>query len=170
MNTALYLIVSYDLYWLRGVIVLLLWLEEWLGISQTTAERAMIVVYIAITNFDHTRWGDFDQARWGVSLISGIMMWLMHISAHREPPSVFVCVIRGSLQIVLLLAVVLSTLLAPHRWTDVAVISAHLVFMVFWYSTAFRSNGQRGRRRKLALDKLKALFGDLGWLPAPQEG
>ena len=54
----------------------------------------------------------------------------------------------------------------PHRFVDFTCGTAQLVYLVFFYMTDIASNGERGRKRKLALAELKKLFG-AEWIPKP---
>ena len=61
---------------------------------------------------------------------------------------------------------VVELAVAPHRWRDVLMPVSMNCFLAFQYAMALPNDGQRGRRRKLALAKLKEMFGT-AWMPAP---
>lgn len=167
---AMRFLIAYDAWFAGRVETLLVWLEEWLSISQKVAERGMIALYLVLIQVPPVR------ASWFLGFRIAFGMWVAFVMGwqHRRPAAM-----RGSakhypsmgasravMQIVLLWLAGVLFLAPPHRVYDIAVGAAQIVYLVFFYMTDIASNGERGRRRKLALAELKKLFGT-EWLPKP---
>lgn len=162
------LLARYDKWFEDCVRAVLLWLEEWLDLSQRTVERGMIVAYLLLA-FMPVHQRDLTYAVAGTAVVSIIMYNL-----HRRPVA-----LRGlrfketrAVRVAFMVPIFGTTIaleLIPFAGTkcEIGKAIAQMVYVVFFYVTDIGNHGERGRRRKLALAKLKELFGDLTWLPKP---
>jgi hypothetical protein len=163
-------IIRYDQWIFHRLEVLLLWLEEWFSISQKCVEQSMIVLYIVLC-LVHSFWYlDLILVKIICSFSVAYLMWNM----HQRPATVRKCMqkyqpnsyYRISLQVVFGSLVVFILFQPPHQWTNVSQALAQILFVVFFYVVDITSNGEPGRRRKMALAELKKMFG-LEWIPKP---
>jgi hypothetical protein len=149
---------------------MLVWLEEWLSISQKWAERGTMVLYLMMI-FMPPHWSlIWIGAKIALVLFLATMMWALHRKPaaarrlmYRDP---LFGPVRGAVGIFLLLIGISCFVSTPHQFNAKAVGIAQMVYLVFFYMTDISSDGQPGRRRKLALAELKKLFGT-EWLPKP---
>ena len=165
MNT----LVKYDKWCLSVVRATLLWVEEWLSISQRRIERVMIVTYLALALVDAGR-GKTLYIVGPVLAYIGCLMWFMHrtpdaIRMVRERPNLAVarCFLQLWLMSVIAISFLISKSMIPHN-------PLHLVqqtdYALFFYVVSISTKGDPGRRRKLALSKIIEMFGT-GWIPKP---
>ena len=97
------------------------------------------------------------------------MVWL-----HRKPAAIRggarrypeLGAMRMLIQVFVLLFAGDLLFIPPFRVTDIFLAASQFVYLVFFYMTDISSQGQSGRRRKLALAELKKLFGT-AWMPKP---
>jgi hypothetical protein len=166
-------LVAYDEWFAGRVETLLKWLEEWLSISQKYAERGMIALYLALMELQPSVKGTIWLRAGGAILMSYVLWWM-----HRRPLTnrgttkryPFAAVSRVLIQAFLLLVAAdffaFYFFALPHRPSVIGTGTAQIVYLVFIYMTDIASNGDRGRRRKLAWAELKKLFGT-EWIPKP---
>jgi hypothetical protein len=170
-------IICYDAFCYRCVEALLKWLDEWLSISQKRAEQGMIVLYVVLGIIvPGGRYATFLQMagticeKIPIVAFVACMMWLLH-----RRPAVIRRISYGSrataigrfiVQMMMLLAAFIVIFFSPHRWTDGAVAFSQVEYIVFFYAVDITSDGERGRRRRLALAELKKMFGT-EWIPKP---
>lgn len=168
-------ICAYDGWCSDRVKALLAWLEEWFSIGQKGAERGMMAVYFALLVLPPP----WEMRSTGMKVFTAVlifpMMWYLHrkpVSRRRvfQDGSVYSAAARVSLQVLLCTFSLSGILRPPHLVADYANAAMNVVYLVFFYATDIGGGGdRRGRRRKLALAKLKELFGPL-WIPQPVEG
>jgi hypothetical protein len=166
--------IAYDDWVFRRVEAMLLWLEEWCSISQKAAERAMIVGYVflflSMASVQHALMVALVQ--YPFALIITYFMW----SIHRTPAAARwgphapdgLKRLRVLMQVFLLSLGALSIALQPRHISSYADFLRQADYVLFYYSCQIGSNGERGRRRKLALAELKKMFGT-AWIPKPIE-
>jgi hypothetical protein len=163
----MFLLIAYDAWFAGRVESLLKWLDAWLSISQRSAERAMIVIYAAFML--RSSGGDVKVigfAALGAFLV-GYLMWIL----HRRPAAMRNSYKRNrSFGWVRATAQLFLFLLAAwpfSGWTETAwSATRQALYVVFWYSTDISFDGDRGRKRKLALAELKRMFG-AEWIAKP---
>lgn len=162
---------AYDDWIYRRVEATLLWLEEWLSVSQKTVERTLLVVYLGLYLMAvHYRYRFPASIHACFALTISYFMW----NVHRVPTATR----RGILMppgykrmrvLMQAFSVFIGTLFiasGPHDYTNYMWGTAQVFFMLFWYVCSVGSNGERGRRRKLAWAELKKMFGT-EWIPKP---
>ena len=169
LRCAMKLAVAYD-QWCEGrVRALLLFLEEWLSISQKYAERGMIALYVTLVANPWSSSTVSLPPRAFLACMLGYFMWTI----HRRPEAVreisrwiprYKAAYRIILQICLGFFAIVAVVPPPPSASNIAV--AQIVYVVFIYMTDITSNGERGRRRKLSWAKIKELFGTV-WIPKP---
>lgn len=163
-------LIAYDAWFEGRVEALLVWLEEWLSISQERVEQGIIVLYLALLIAAGGRTLKLLPLRIG----SYIMMLVIMIWLHRKPAASRgatkrysdLCLIRVLVQIFLLSFAGIFFFAPPHRVEDIENGLAQIIYLVFFYMIDIGSTGKLGRRRKLALAELKKLFG-AAWIPKP---
>jgi hypothetical protein len=160
--------------WIEGSITtVLVWLEEWLSISQKYVERFLILLYLGLLL---TPWSPHLLAI-GIELFAALIMGTIMWHLHRKPKAwrglmrlrpgarqlravfAIICVLYSAVEIVL-----------PRQRTVDSVESGllQIIYIVFIYCTDIANQGERGRKRKLAWDEIKKLFGT-EWVPKPIE-
>jgi hypothetical protein len=160
--------------WLEGrVEALLLWLEEWFSVSQKWAERGTMAVYIALILVPRSLEPAQIGLKLGLALLVGSMMWFLHRKpeavrrlARRDP---MFGVVRAVIAAFMVFLSAEIALMPPHNTATAASGLAQVVYLVFFYMTDITSGGECGRKRKLALEELKKMFGDLAWIPKPAQ-
>ena len=166
-------LIAYDAWCIGRVEALLLWLEEWLSISQKQVERGLIVLYMLLIMVPSSWALGIVIVRIFVAISVGMMMWWLHRqpAAYREmgKRNALMAVARVIIQAFLGFLAAILFILPPHRLIDYATGAAQVVYLVFYYMTDIHSGGERGRRRKLAWAELKKLFGT-EWIPRPAPG
>lgn len=164
----MYWISHYDQWCFHRVEALMLWLEEWLSISQERAEQGMIALYIFLYLIPSDWKLDILLVKIACSFSMGGLMW----GLHRRPAAVrklwqrsrFYPGVRIVLQVIFVCIAGFELLATPHRWTDLLLSFSQIVYLVFYYATDMTSDGERGRRRKLVLAELKKMCGT-EWIP-----
>jgi hypothetical protein len=164
---------AYDRWCSDRVEGVLVWLEEWISLSQKWAERGLLAVYVGA----YLSTVDWTSVLVGSTRVLGqvlglavvaFMMWRM----HRRPAmrrglyknDSFGCMrVCVQAMIVLVIAAALVGGRGPQKW---CVSTAQLSFLIFYYLVDIGSTGQRGRKCKIAWAELKKLFGT-EWMPKP---
>lgn len=84
---------------------------------------------------------------------------------------IFMRLVMSALFALLILSASLAGMARGFRWSDLCAITEAIAGMAFIFVTSLpASNGDhKGRRRKLALSKLKEMFGT-SWMPLPEGG
>lgn len=146
--------------------------EEWLSLSQGRIERGLMMAFLAgyVTVGWHSWWLLlFPFTAWGC--------WIQ----HRMPAARRAARIASSHSIFWRLASIanllffllidgLAVALQGFQWWIVPVLIVIVSYPCFEYVTALPSRKDGlGKKRKLALAKLKAMFGT-GWMPVPEGG
>jgi hypothetical protein len=166
---------AYDEWCYKRLEAILLWMEEWFSISQSAVEQFLILLYVILElagsiydvhSFLHHRYG----LTAAVALSMGTMMYFL----HRRPPAfrqisrqnIVSFYMRVFLQVFVVEFSILNALLPLHQLGTYLTSLQYYVWTVFFYIMDISSNGTPGRRRKLALAKLKELFGT-SWVPKP---
>ena len=162
-------ILRYDRWFESWVRAVLSWLEEWFGLAQKTVERALIVIYLVLAFYPVSR------NHIGDVICTMTFVTLVMVTQHRRPAAIrglhhFARILRVVVivPILLLMALILTLPMVKAR-NSPGMGLAQLVYLVFFYMTDISNHNERGRRRGLALAKLKELFGDVSWLPKPVE-
>ena len=145
------LLIAYDRWCEDRVRALLVFLDEWLSISQKNAERGLIALYNMLVFLAEPRSVSGFAVRMFVMLAIGTAMWQLHrrpeALRRREYLSPFHAALRVFLQ-AFLGGLAIIDLLPPHAASTIAM--AQVVYLIFFYMTNITSNGERGQRRKLA--------------------
>jgi len=144
----------------------LLWLEEWLSLSQNEVEKVMMFIYLICGIMNSV--GSIDN----ISIM--FMGWIMY-SLHKNPDvnragiehSPIAATGRPLVQI-WTLCMIVTYLVPPIRTKDVIASIQVVDYLLFSYLVSVSTKGDPGRRRKLAWSKIKELFGTK-WLPEPIE-
>jgi len=166
-------LITYDI-WLRGRIkVLLDWLAEWFSITQKMVERLMIILYAAggliVICASALKMTWIPVPTW-VIVLGVILVVSMMISYHREPSTLRAVKYGNSYNAALRFVwnfLVVRSFFPPytgHFMLDASAPMLDIAFASMLYLVSVNSDGERGRRRKLAWSKLKELF---TWLPDP---
>jgi len=162
------LFVVYDRWCEDRVAGFLLFLEEWLSISQKSVERGMILIYMALLLVAMLR--TLSGLDICAVFFVGSSMWILHRRPSalrgRQKTAIFFPCFRVGLQFLIGTLSFIDIVAAPHFSGDTETAAAQIVYLIFFYMIDIRSGGERGRRRKLAWAKIKALFGT-EWIPKP---
>jgi hypothetical protein len=160
MTRLLSILESYDSWCLAHMESTLCWLEEWLSISQRATEITLLSAYVVF---------DSLSSLWGVafSIFNGTILAVFIFSDATQRRSLRSSWLfpRMISQVVFLSLNVPGAFYPPIHLRDIAFCAAYLSLLLFYYSIAISSSGERGRKRKLAAKKLKELFA--GWVPEP---
>ena len=147
----------------------LLWLEEWLSLSQSQVERALIFIYSVLSlEMSYSRASTPDTL---LILIVVFTMWNM----HRTPDvirmgrtdrgwSVIRCLVQ--MWIGIAIALCLATITKQNVPGSTGNLIRQIDYTLFIFSISVSTKGDPGRRRRLAWDKIKELFGT-EWIPKP---
>ena len=168
-------LIAYDRWCLDRVEALLKSLEEWFSISQKRAEQGMIAIYTVLSVVGCFTLKTLPLSVRCESFVVFLgLAWLMYVTMHRRSAwerrllryMKIGPVYRMFLQMIILYTMAINLFASPHYPSDLITAAAQLVFLLFCLSTCICSDGKRGRKRKLALAKLKELFGS-EWIPKP---
>lgn len=146
------------------------WLNEWLSITQKQVLSALIV-------------------GWGVSWASYFVMqtphWITAIVVigasfdwigSRNLTNIRKAIVRIShrwLRVLMLsfnIGNAIGVIVRPQGWADAIWLFGLICIVLDWYVSCAFIDSERGGKRKLALAKLKELFGSLDWIPVPEMG
>jgi len=170
--------IRYDHWCLGNTRATLLWIEEWLSLSQRRIEYMMILFYgfTAGISVVVSAIRPYGSSLVGMSIFMfALIVWSMFrmsnvpdvVRKHRSNDDI--SLIRLALQILMWGAVVWEVVVF-HRThapiVDLAEPARNVDYVLFVYSISVSTKGEKGRRRKLALEKLKELFGT-DWMPKP---
>lgn len=155
-----------DEFLIRKTRSVLICIEEWLSISQRTVERWLIVIFLA--TFIKLSMFDFMHTH---SIVIDVIMFvwcaLVLINLHNYSEDQRAA--TGKIQrIWFFYASLLATLHMFHLLNNENVAQAVNLYAAeaFFYVIASNVKGERGRRRRMAMAKLRELFGPL-WTPEP---
>lgn len=145
---------------------------EWFGWTVRGIERGFALGYAVFM----LCWYLLTFRHWwagvvGIFVIFGPMFTMWRLSLRSNRDRYFALIewrhillrVMGSIFILGLTAV--PVLAPPHLKRDALLVAGNLCYVLVIYSTDLPSGGEPGKRRKLALAKLKELFG--GWMPEP---
>jgi hypothetical protein len=151
------------------------WLFEWLSVSQKAVERILIITYVvgrtleAVAEFSHRAPRGLNKGVGVADCVFSILIVLIMLGWHFSPKTerIMAHVARpGYILRIMWQPLVIATA------ADLEIDSYHIghfaqvtAFTLALYVFACNSDGQRGRKRKMAWAKLKELF---SWLPNPQ--
>ena len=161
----------WDLFLVARVMDAVEWLEGWLSFSQKRIEQtiwlASIGASVVACFYICSRLPSMLPL---CAIFIPYMAWLQYRQL-RMPASVRLMRLfsrRGVFNRLFWQIWIVTFLLPPHHsWrTDIAFTVWYGLGCLFDYVTVISSDGQRGKRRKLALEKLKELFGT-AWIPQP---
>lgn len=144
------------------------WLNEWLSITQKQVLSALLVTY-------GTCWIIGATMEW--SIFAGALISILPATDwfHRDRTNSQKIIIRVGLRPVRLFflsSLVIAFIMLPYmhaRGYPLWCIGG-LACALFNYGECAFIDSERGGKRKLALAKLKELFGALEWIPAPEMG
>ena len=146
------------------------WLNEWLSITQKQVLSALLVgwgvawvVYFAM-----------QSEHWTAAILAICAMfdWFVGRNLGNIRKAIFRVKYRTLRFVVLCFNIgsVIGTIVRPHGWSDAIWLVGLICISLDWYVSAAFIDSERGGKRKLALAKLKELFGALEWIPAPEMG
>ena len=148
----------------------LVWLVEWLSVSQRKLERVVIFSYL-ITEPVYLRMKP-ASSMWFVVLVEiiwGALLFGWHRHTDKERWQRLLAADGSGLRVFYLacwLLLLASLYPARHEaWVFVEAFASGLRLAALYF-TSLPESGQPGRRRRLALDKVKAMFGT-SWMPQP---
>ena len=159
-----------DLWFVTKLEQVLQWLLDWFGITQSQIEKATIAVGTIgffLANMDW--WLTSKLLAWHIFIVCVVCygLWLLHrLTASRrqhELVSSYRRVFR--LSYVALTSFLLLPLLANKDLATLGLWIACYSFSFMLYLICCNVSGEKGKKAKLSLAKLKELFGDLEWLP-----
>lgn len=170
MSNVIKALIDGDAWFADRVEALLKWLEEWLSISQKWAERATLALYVVLIIVPEK----LDLYEIGAKVFLAFWLAFINWHLHRRPESMrnstqrnpMYRAVRAVLGLFLIFLAAALYGMPRHLLVDFTSGTAQLVYLVFFYMTDITSNGERGRKRKLALAELKKLFGT-EWIPKP---
>jgi hypothetical protein len=147
------------------------WLNEWFSISQKMVERTLIGIY-AIASVMMISGVYISHLHTSYVWIWAILqLWMIFILYMYHIDSSTMRRIKHNNSISALSRMtwyflILFAALPPYKqWLmDIGLPISDMTFLLVLYVVSVNSDGQRGRKRKLALAKLKELF---SWLPEP---
>lgn len=165
--------ITLDLFLIEATKWVVDWADEWLSLSQSRIEEGLIVAYAAthVLTFVHSvMQNPRDYGSWlpiGVAVYLTYWMW----DSHRKPRAVR-AFMRWRFPFLRLIwfffsLVFLGPVFYVRNVWMLAVVFPFYPLLGFQYVLVCGGDGQSGRRRKLALAKLKEWFG-VGWLPEPE--
>ena len=149
---------------LLGMFYVRRFFHEWLGIPCWLFERIFIGAYIGL-------WAASliatHRSPWWmlIFLVITLNMWLIHKGPDRlrflRMISVQMTVSRVFLLILVLWGFLICALLPPYHFRYLWGPAANLTFAIFQFAVCLPKDdgGERGKRAKLAAEKLRALFG-----------
>jgi len=141
---------------------------DWLSLTQARIEQGLIAAYTVCAVG-----GAWPlSVRWtviAVQLPIAAWMWWM----HRRPSAartVALFTLAGPRVFSLVVFSLISVPVAWARWPGWGfTLAMNVLYVAIYYLVSLPSGGEPGRRRKLALAKLKEMFGT-SWVPVPAEG
>lgn len=152
---------------LVGLNKAILFAMEWLSVPRAKIEQSMIVAYFVCTVGN--AWP--STGRWMLIAIQlPIVGWMWFM--HRRPSAT-----RSMLLLHLVSARVISltvftgmcAVIAWMRWPAWGyTIAMNMLYAAIYYAVSLPGGGEPGKRRKLALAKLKEMFGT-SWVPVAPE-
>lgn len=163
------------------MLVLLRWGTEWLSLKRRWIERGLIVGYgvlMCVGDFFDWHYAPahhrfelfFELLMYSVYAMICTVMWSAQKmpEAHRFRRLLGVEWIYGRVWTVILTVLmgVLLVTVPPHRWSDMFFPLGMSCYAAFNYAISLPEDGERGKKRKLALAKLKQMFGT-SWIVAP---
>ena len=164
-------LIAYDVWCMSRVESLLLWLEEWLSITQKQAERGMIIVYFI--SFYICPPSD-NLGSISAQIVAGgaisMLMWNLHrrpaATRYGKKPIIYLSWVRIIFQAITFFLIWMWAIEKPVNFLHLRYSFVQIVYMIFYYAVDIHIDGKPGRRRKLALAELKKLFGEC-WIPKP---
>lgn len=151
-------------------------IEEWLYVSQASFERAMIVVFCVGSLRDLMQervfHNLFDPLWLRVISIVGLLLYMVLLRTasakerqrERDKGRLYRLLMFSTSAFMLLVFVI-----PPIEFQFFPVVTQGCSCSAFLYSVVSHTQGERGRKARLALAKLRELFGPL-WTPAPEGG
>jgi hypothetical protein len=153
-------IVRYDAWCEARVTALVKWLEEWFSISQKQTERGLMILYVFLIFYILNILVVWKGLYLLFCFVVGSVLFAMWIMQSRpmelrggDRP--YKAVSRVSVQILFGMLICIILLKLSHGWHSWKYAAGQVVYLIFFYMIGINSNGERGRRRKLALAKLK---------------
>lgn len=173
-------IYAVDIFLLKSMMLLLRWGTEWLSLKRRWMERSMIVGYgvsfsvnIACDFHYGRHRGRFDPFLIAICVCLYLVVCATMWTQQKRPDSYRInrlFSIEGILNRIwsvgLMLAFVPLELLPPVRWFDMLAPLGFAFYAAFQYALSLPEDGERGKKRKLTLAKLKEMFGT-SWITAP---
>jgi hypothetical protein len=174
MNRFLYVVCVIDEFLCHMAESVVVFLEEWLSVSQRQIEWSLIGAYICIGAFGNYH-GRFYVFMLTIHLAANtIAGYCMALTGRLRQTTLFYHRYEVSSRLVRMATTSAMALIIPlqfirpiHWGIDIANATAAAVFIAFFFVIAVVRTGRRGRRRKLALAKLKSLFGGIQ-IPQPE--
>lgn len=164
---------NYDLWCLFQLKRALIWIEEWFSICQKRVEQALIVIYFLTVIPGPFRKSYHLQGTLlaGLCVLLGAIFWQW----HRKPAALRMAMVAipqlciGRVLIIQLFLVgfdIAIHLTAKITVFDILEMVRQTTYALIVYVTTISTHGEPGRRRKLALEELKKMFGT-DWIPRP---
>jgi hypothetical protein len=154
------------------------WLVEW-GIARIRLERAIVLVYALVTTFDGTRkfidHSDLvsrlgDASLLALNLLNSFMFWETDRTENHRASRRYSLGFFATRIAVLTLWVTTLLIFAFSREAYLLVMQCTALVLIIYLLSVGDGGGEQGRRKQLALEKLKQMFGS-EWItkPAPQQ-
>jgi hypothetical protein len=162
------LIRRYDAYVLEKVKAFVVLCEEWISVSQSQLEIGCMVSYIVGSGTI-----DISNRAWLSLAFDGFVLWCMwdmhsKTSAERQECHAALVPVRIFCRVGSQCFVALSIMLLGLKicTASVALLVEAASVALFLALISISSDGENGKRRRIALAKLKELFG-VEWMPEP---
>lgn len=164
------------------MLAVLRWGTEWLSLKRQWMERAIIAGYgvscSAGAFFDWHfapphRFGHFDLFFNTLAIVIYAVVCASMWRQQKRPEAERIhrlltveWIVMRSYGVFVVLVLSLLMLAPPRRWFDIFFPVGMSCYAAFQYAISLPEDGERGKKRKLALAKLKAMFGT-SWVTAP---
>jgi hypothetical protein len=152
------ILIAYDAWFEGRIEALLRWLDNWLSISQKWAERGMIAIYVVLYLCDETEALALIALRLSIAFFLAMIMWHLHRSPAamrgRRKRVPFYPLIRVGFQLLMCGSGALASQTAKSQRETISLMAMQIVYIVFFYATDIAFDGESGRKRKLAWEKI----------------
>jgi len=170
---AIAVMVVYDMFCVLVLVWCVNWIEEWFSVRQKQIERILIVCFACGGLLPLVfRLRGVDLINGGFVLLIVCFMWQLQRMQEGGRGRVWLTSLRcGLLRLCLqlLCGVIFVCLLGARGslfWITALLLFRQVAICLFFYLICFGSAGKLGKRRKLAWEEIKKIFGT-DWIPKP---